>query len=90
MERAKEVLARVTEMVSAMIASGLIANDLQSANTILLQHKSSSSLLRPVKNLIEMEKLLGDKEDVSLTYFASAFEGEILGMYKSIMYRHVK
>jgi hypothetical protein len=37
-----------------------------------------------------MEKLLGDKEDVSLTYFASAFEGKILGMYKSIMYRHVK
>jgi uncharacterized protein YggE len=37
MERAKEVLARVTEMVSAMKASGLIANDLQSANTILLQ-----------------------------------------------------
>ncbi|CAO3673131.1 unnamed protein product [Umbelopsis ramanniana] len=89
-ERTMEVLAKVPEMVSAMRESGAIANDLQSANAILLQHKSNSSLLRPLKTLVEMEKLLGDKEDVSLTYFASVFEDEILGMYKNIMYRHVK
>lgn len=89
-DRTKEVLARVPEMITTMKESGRIANDLQSANAILLQHKPSSTLLRPLKCLLEMETLLGHREDVSLTYFASAFEDEILGMYKSTMHRHVK
>jgi len=84
------VLARIPDMVAAMKESGMIACDLQSANVILSQHRSNSSLLRPLETLIEMEKLLGDKENVSLTYFASAFEDKILDMYKNIMYRHIK